>query len=306
MSRNYKTSIGGQAVLEGIMMKGVQESVMAVRKPDGSIHLEKWDNPKRGSWSKIPFVRGVLNFVLQMKDGYRCLMKSADISGEGIEEPQSKFELWLERKFGDKLMKVVAAFSSVLGVVLALGLFFFLPAFLAGLLKPIVPSWALSLTEGIIKILIFIAYIWLTSLLSDMKRLYQYHGAEHKTIACYEAGEELTVENVRKHKRFHPRCGTSFLIIVFVLGILVFSVVTWSNPFVRTLLKLALLPVVVGIAYEIIKLAGRYDNVCTRIISFPGIKMQHLTTREPDDSMIEVAIAAMKEVLPKEEGEDRW
>lgn len=306
MSKRYKTSIGGQAVMEGVMMKGPRKTAMAVRKPDGSVYREVWNNPPRKAYNKIPLVRGVVNFVLQLKDGFRCLMKSADISGEGLEEPESKFEQWLARRFGDKLTQVVSVFSAVLGVLLAVGLFFFLPSLLCGLLRNFIPRWGLSLIEGLIKIGIFVAYLGLTSLMSEMKRLYQYHGAEHKTIACYEAGEELTVENIRKYPRFHPRCGTSFLLIVLVLGIIVFSVVTWSNPLIRSLLKIALLPLVVGIAYEMIKLAGRYDNLLTRMISFPGLKLQHLTTREPDDEMLEIAIQSMLPVLPEQEGEDQW
>ena len=173
-------------------------------------------------------------------------------------------------------------------------------------MKGILPRWGLSLIEGFLKIALFVGYLAVVSLLPDMKRMFQYHGAEHKTIFCYEAGLELTVENVRKQKRFHPRCGTSFLIIALILSILVFSVVTWSSPLIRTLLKLALTPIVVGIAYELIKLAGRYDNVFTRILSFPGLKLQHLTTREPDDSMIEAAIASVKPVIPEKKGEDQW
>ena len=173
-------------------------------------------------------------------------------------------------------------------------------------MKGILPRWGLSLIEGFLKIALFVGYLAVVSLLPDMKRMFQYHGAEHKTIFCYEAGLELTVENVRKQKRFHPRCGTSFLIIALILSILVFSVVTWSSPLIRTLLKLALTPLVVGIAYELIKLAGRYDNVFTRILSFPGLKLQHLTTREPDDSMIEAAIASVKPVIPEKKGEDQW
>ena len=194
----------------------------------------------------------------------------------------------------------------LLGFGVAILLFTFLPAFLGGLLKGVLPRWGLSLFEGLLKIALFIGYLALVSLMPDMKRMFQYHGAEHKTIFCYEAGLELAVENVRKQRRFHPRCGTSFLIIALVLSILVFSVVTWSSPLIRTLLKLALTPLVVGIAYELIKLAGRYDNLFTRIISFPGLQLQHLTTREPDDSMIEAAIASMKPVVPETKGEDQW
>ncbi len=307
MGKNFKTSIGGQAVLEGVMMRGPRKSAMAVRKPDKSVYLEEWDNPPPKKISKVPFVRGSFNFVYSMMDGYKCLMKSAEISTEGLEEEtQSKFEKWLEEKCGEWLMKIIMVIASVFGVAVSVVLFMFLPALLVSAVKNFLPSWSLSLVEGIIKIIIFVGYLSLVSLIPDMKRLFQYHGAEHKTIFCYEAGEELTVENVRKQKRFHPRCGTSFIFISLALSILVFSVVTWSNPLIRTLLKIVLLPVVVGIAYELIKLAGKYDNLFTRIISFPGLQIQKITTKEPDDEQIEIAIASMKPVLPEVEGEDKW
>lgn len=307
MSKHFKTSIGGQALIEGVMMRGPRKTAMAVRKPDGELETQIWDNKPARAWNRIPLVRGVVNMVSSLVVGYRCLMKSAEISTEGLEEEEpSRLEKWLEEKLGDNLMKAVMLVGSVLGVVIAVGLFMFLPAWLVGLGEGVLPRWAMSLIEGFIKIGVFLAYMALVGLMPDMRRLFQYHGAEHKTIACYEAGEELTPENIRKYPRFHPRCGTSFIVIVLILGILIFSVVTWSNALVRTVLKLCLLPVVVGIAYELIKLAGRYDNLFTRIISFPGLKIQHLTTREPDDSMIEAAIASMKPVIPENEGEDVW
>ena len=305
--KSFKTSIGGQALIEGVMMRGPQKIAMVVRKPDGDLQVDVWDAPKKTVWNRIPIVRGVVNMVVSLMDGYKCLMKSAEISTQGLEEEEpSRFEKWLDEKLGDKMTKVVSVISAVLGFGVAILLFTFLPAFLGGLLKGVLPRWGLSLFEGLLKIALFIGYLALVSLMPDMKRMFQYHGAEHKTIFCYEAGLELTVENVRKQRRFHPRCGTSFLIIALVLSILVFSVVTWSSPLIRTLLKLALTPLVVGIAYELIKLAGRYDNLFTRIISFPGLQLQHLTTREPDDSMIEAAIASMKPVVPETKGEDQW
>ena len=305
--KSFKTSIGGQALIEGVMMRGPQKIAMAVRKPDGDLQVDVWDAPKKTVWNRIPIVRGVVNMVVSLMDGYKCLMKSAELSTQGLEEEEpSRFEKWLDEKLGDKMTKVVSVISAVLGFGVAILLFTFLPAFLGGLLKGVLPRWGLSLFEGLLKIALFIGYLALVSLMPDMKRMFQYHGAEHKTIFCYEAGLELTVENVRKQRRFHPRCGTSFLIIALVLSILVFSVVTWSSPLIRTLLKLALTPLVVGIAYELIKLAGRYDNLFTRIISFPGLQLQHLTTREPDDSMIEAAIASMKPVVPETKGEDQW
>ena len=307
MSKHFKTSIGGQALIEGVMMRGPRKTAMAVRKPDGELETQIWDNKPARAWNRIPLVRGVVNMVSSLVVGYRCLMKSAEISTEGLEEEEpSRLEKWLEEKLGDNLMKAVMLVGSILGVVIAVGLFMFLPAWLVGLGEGVLPRWAMSLIEGFIKIGVFFGYMALVGQMPDIRRLFQYHGAEHNTNACYEAGEELTPENIRKYPRFHPRCGTSFIVIVLILGILIFSVVTWSNALVRTVLKLCLLPVVVGIAYELIKLAGRYDNLFTRIISFPGLKIQHLTTREPDDSMIEAAIASMKPVIPENEGEDVW
>ncbi|WP_077534780.1 DUF1385 domain-containing protein [Massiliimalia massiliensis] len=307
----HKSKIGGQALIEGVMMRGVHKTAMAVRKPDQQIEVEVWENhtPKSsaGRVKRWPFVRGVFNMIESLTVGYRCLMKSAEISGADLEEEPTKFDLWLEKHFGDKLMKYVGWISGVLGVLLAIVLFMLVPSLIVwglGFLFD-VGIWR-GLIEGVIKIGIFVGYMALVGKIPDMRRLYQYHGAEHKTIACFEAGEELKVENIRKYPRFHPRCGTSFIFLVLFLGILIFSVVTWSNPVIRTLLKLALLPVVVGIAYELIKLAGRYDNLFTKIISWPGLKLQHLTTKEPDGEQIEVAIESVKPVLPDNLEEDRW
>ena len=307
MSKSFKTSIGGQALIEGIMMKGPRLSAMAVRKPDGTIHMEEWENPSPKLYNKIPLVRGVCTFIGTMGTSYKCLMKSADISMEGIldEEPESKFEKWLTEKLGDKLMTLVTGLGAVLGVGIALLLFMYLPALLVSLLKGILPPWSLALMEGIIKMALFLGYLWATSLMSEMRRMFEYHGAEHKTIACYEAGEELTVENVKKHLRFHPRCGTSFLFLTLFISIILASVITWNSLIIRTLLKVLMLPLVMGIAYELIRFAGRHDNVCTRVISWPGLQIQRLTTREPDDGQIEIAIAAMEKVIPENEGEDR-
>ena len=308
MSKNFKTSIGGQALMEGVMMRGPRKSAMAVRKPDGELYTEVWDNSPRKIWNRLPLVRGVVNMVESLVVGYRCLMKSAEISTEGMEDDEEagKFEQWLEKTSGDKVTNIFLGIGSVLGVVLAIVLFMLLPAWLVGLGEGFLPRWGMSVLEGILKIAIFIGYMALVGRIPEMYRMFQYHGAEHKTIACYEAGEPLTVENIRKHCRFHPRCGTSFIFIVLILGILIFSVVTWDNAVVRTILKLVLLPVVVGFAYELIKLAGRYDNWFTRIVSFPGLQIQRITTHEPDDSMIEAAIASMTPVLPEQEGEDKW
>ncbi|HIZ54765.1 MAG TPA: DUF1385 domain-containing protein [Firmicutes bacterium] len=294
------------------MMRGMNKIAMAVRLPDGSIDLEELPagdlaHPKW--YRRIPIIRGVINFIDSMAKGYTCLMKSAEKSGmDDTDEEPSKFEKKLTELFGDNLMKVMAGIGMVLGVGLAILLFMYLPALFVQGLSALFPLSNIlrSLIEGIIKIIIFVGYLALVSQMKDIRRTFEYHGAEHKSIFCYEHGDELTVENVRRYQRFHPRCGTSFMIIVLILSILIFSVVTWDNLVIRILLKLALLPIVVGISYELIKFAGRHDNLVTRIISAPGMALQHLTTREPDDSQLEVAIAALKEVLPVHQGEDRW
>ena len=307
MSKQHKTSIGGQAVIEGIMMRGPEKTSLAVRLPNGSLDVETWENPKITAWyKKTPFVRGIFNFVDTMRLGYKCLMKSADKAGFDEGEPD-KIDLWLNRHFGKKATAVLTGFASVIAVVAAVLMFLILPTFAVKGLDMLLPLGGFaSLIEGLIKIAILVGYMAAVSRMKDIHRMFQYHGAEHKTIFCYEAGEELTVENVRRQRRFHPRCGTSFLLIVVIVSVLVTSFVTWSNPWLRVVLKILLLPVVVGISYEIIKLAGRYTNLCTRMISAPGMWLQHITTQEPEDDMIEVAIASLKPVLPSVEGSDRW
>lgn len=307
----FKTQIGGQALIEGVMMRGPKVQAMAVRLPSGEIDLEQWDLKPAKWYRKTPFIRGPFNFVDSLVSGYKCLSKSADKSMQGVEEePTSKFEKWLTDKLGDKLMAIVMVIASVLGVALALGLFIWVPALITKGLSMLVPlnDFVKNIIEGVIKMTVFICYIALTALLKDIRRTYEYHGAEHKTIACYEAGEELTVENVKKHRRFHPRCGTSFMFLVLFISIIVTSVfqVPWDILWLRVLLKLCILPVIVSVAYEIIKLAGRYDNILTKIVSAPGLWIQRLTTREPDESEIECAIAAFMPCIPEEKGSDRW
>ncbi len=305
----HKSKIGGQALIEGIMMRGLDKASMAVRKPDGEIDVETWELKKPSVFNKIPVVRGTVNFIQSMTMGYKCLSKSAEKAGLDDDEnyEPSKFEKWLDDKFGDKLMGMVTIVGTVLGVIGSFLLFMFLPSLIVKGIDMFIPIGGFkALVEGIIKIIIFVIYLSLVAKMKEIRRVYEYHGAEHKTIFCYENGLPLTVENVRKQSRFHPRCGTSFIIIVLILSIMIFSVVTWSSVLTRTLIKLALLPLVVGIAYELIKIAGRYDNWLTRIISYPGIKLQNLTTREPDDSQIEVAIAAMEAVIPENKADDQW
>lgn len=303
-----KTSIGGQALIEGIMMRGPVLTSMATRMPDGSIDVETW-NTHKGSktpWTrKTPFIRGIFNMVDSMVVGYSCLMKSAEKAG--VEEEPTKFDKWLEKKLGHNMMKMLGGFAAVLGVALAAVLFIFIPTGLSSLLKPLIGTGVgLSLIEGLIKVIILVGYMWLCSRMKDMRRVFEYHGAEHKSVACYEAGLPLTVENVRPQRRFHPRCGTSFLFLVVFISIIVGSFISWDNPAIRMLLKLALIPVVVGISYELIKLAGRSDGLLTRIISAPGMWLQHITTCEPDDGQIECAIAALEAVIPEDENADRW
>lgn len=301
-SNTIKTSIGGQAVIEGVMMRGPKLTALSVRMPDQSISTEVWDTPNSNKWyKKTPFIRGVFNFVESMTDGYKSLMKAAEKAGlDDEEEEPSKFEQKLRQLLGDKFMPFLQGFILLFSLAMALFFFAFLPTTLVGFFKDYINHpLALSALEGLTKIAILILYLALISNMSDIKRVFMYHGAEHKTIFCYEHGEELTVENVRKYTRFHPRCGTSFLVIVLLLSILVSSMVSWDNLWMRVGLKVLCLPIIMSLSYECIKFAGRHDNLFTRILSAPGLWTQRLTTREPDDSMIEVAIASMKKVIPE-------
>lgn len=313
------TKIGGQALIEGVMMKGADTGAMACRLPDGTIDVETWpeNNGKHMPWyRKCPLVRGSFNFVLSMRDGYRCLTKSAEkqmpADGEEEEEEElSKFEQWLDDKLGDKLFGIIMTIGMVLGIALAVVLFVVLPKWLIGTLIAHTPisddsRFVRSLLEGIIKIALFLVYMGLTVFMKDIRRTYEYHGAEHKTIACYEAGEELTVENVKKHTRFHPRCGTSFIFITLIVSILVMCIVPVYQVLPRVIISILLLPLVVGISYEFIRIAGRSNNWLTRALSFPGLQIQRITTREPDASQIECAIAALKPCIPEDLEDDKW
>ena len=311
----HKTSIGGQAVIEGVMMKGPKEMAIAVRKPDGEIIIEKKPVSERIRKSKIlkwPLIRGCVGFFDSMVTGVKALMFSAqffDIEGE--EESESKFDQWLERKFGDKIKDIVIYVSVVLSLIFSIGLFFLLPNFITELIAKIsgisVDGTVRTLIEGGVRMLIFLGYIFLVSQMKDIKRVFMYHGAEHKTIATYEHGMELTVENARKGCRLHPRCGTSFLIFVMIVSVIVFLIIPKGLPwYMRAIFKILLLPLVAGISYEIIKFAGRHENWFTKIISMPGMWLQYITTREPDDSQLEVAIASIKAVIPDNKEEDKW
>ena len=304
----FKTSVGGQALIEGIMMRGPKKMAMAVRQPDGDIYTETKDLSSH-TWQKWPLVRGVCAFVDSLVGGYQCLMKSAEISmgEEAFEQEESKFDRWINDTFGDKAGNFIMALAAVAGGILALVLFLIIPTALVGFLGRFVELglWR-ALLEGILKIVMLVGYMALVGQMKDIKRMFSYHGAEHKTIACYEAGLELTVENIRPCSRFHPRCGTSFLLIVVLLSILVGALITSTHTLLRIALKLLLLPVVMGVSYEIIKFCGRHDNALTRAVSAPGLWLQRITTNEPDDSMIECAIAAVLPVLPEHPDEGRW
>ena len=307
------TSIGGQALLEGIMMRGPKKTVVACRLPDKTIENEELEikNPmEKYPWMKIPFIRGVVSMIHSMMIGFKALSISAEKAATGEEEEeQSKFDKWCERhNVGNTLMGAVMGISIFLGIALAVGLFIFLPSlcfngihWLSGSNEAL--GYWRSPIEGGFRLLIFVTYMTIVSLLPSMRRVFQYHGAEHKTIFCYENELDLTVENVRKQGRFHPRCGTSFLILMLIVGIVVGIFIPFSNPVLRTACKLALLPVSVACGYELIKLCARHDNILTRIIAAPGLWMQRITVKEPTDDMIETAISAMKEVIP-ENGED--
>ena len=307
-----KTTIGGQAIIEGIVMKGPKKSCTVVRKADGELVVREQDSvplSMRRKFFGLPLVRGVVTFVSALVDGMEAIDYSSQFIEDDEEEP-SRFELWLERKFGsERINKIIMALATVLGVVIPLGLFFLLPSILTSPLPTDAPQLLRNLLEGVVRIAIFLAFMWAVSHMKDIRRTFEYHGAEHKTIFCYEAGDELTVENVRRQGRFHPRCGTSFLFVVIIISILVSSVVFSLLPPLTALWRfvghLALLPLVVGLSYEINRFAGRVDNKLTYALRWPGIRLQHLTVFEPDDSMIEVAIEAMKRVVPEDDS-DKW
>lgn len=306
----FRTSIGGQALIEGILMRGPKKQSIVIRTKEGLVTKVEDIKASKDKYPILgwPLIRGVVNLVASLSNGMKALTYSAEFMPEDEQDEPSKFDKWFEDKFGsEKAEKMIITTSVVLGVIIAVGLFILLPTFVVGLLDGIIKAAALrNILEGVLRIVIFLLYIWLVSKMEDIRRVWMYHGAEHKTIFCYEAGLELTVENCRKMSRLHPRCGTSFMFIVMIVSILVFSVVSWSNMLVRMALRILLLPVVVAISYELIKYAGRHDNWVTKILSAPGKAMQKLTTAEPDDSMLEVAIEAMKLVIPENDGEDKW
>ncbi len=308
----HMTSIGGQAVIEGVMMRGPKEIATAVRKSDGSIIIDK--KPVNSfvvkyKLNKIPILRGVVSFVESLVTGMKCLMFSADqmdLEDDEAYKP-SRFETWLENKFGDKIKDIAIYFAVFVAIIFSIGLFMLLPNALAHVVELFTDNRiVLNLSEGIIRMLIFLGYMLLVSRMKDIQRVFEYHGAEHKTIATYESGAELTVENARQHSRLHPRCGTSFLLIVMVVSIVVFSFLKWGAMWQNLLCRLALMPVVAGISYEMIKFAGKSKSPVVRVLTLPGLWLQKITTREPDDSQLEVAIASIKAVIPENKEDDKW
>ncbi len=317
--------IGGQALIEGIMMRGPEKDAIATRGADG-IHLEVSDRKVRqkGSFFTWPLIRGCVNFFDSQLCGVKALMRSADLSPEGQEETPGKFDKWLMQKLGDQnFQKLLIAIAVALGIGMSVALFFLLPMVIVTFFDRWIESTLLlNLIEGAVRVVIFVGYMLLISQMKDMKRVFAYHGAEHKTIRCYEARLPLTVGNVKVQTRLHPRCGTSFLLIVVLLSIALFSVAssallalfpalemlrgTFSFRLVMIAFKLLLLPLVVSVGYEINRVVGKYDNTLTKLLTAPGMWFQNFTTQEPDDAMIEVAIAALEAVLPEQEGKDRW
>jgi len=325
MAEKFKTMIGGQALIEGIMMRGPKLDAIVIRGKDGlTVETTPRKIAPKGSFATWPFIRGAVNFFDAQVTGVKALMRSADLSPEEYKEEPSKLDKWLEEKLGnEKFQKAVVGIAVALGLAMSIGLFFLLPMVIGSFFDGVIRSNVVrNLLEGLVRIVIFVAYMLLVSRMKEMKRVFAYHGAEHKTIRCYEAGLPLTVENVRQQTRMHPRCGTSFLLIVMILSILVFSVASSAllsavpnmeaicGPVLYKVLmivfKLLLLPLVVAISYEINRLVGRYDNWFTRAMTAPGMWFQNFTTNEPDDTMIEVGIMAVQAVLPEEEGADRW
>lgn len=339
MSEKKMTSIGGQAVIEGIMMRGPEKIAVAVRKPDGDIIIDESEVKIKGGIRKIPFIRGVFSFVDSLVIGIKALMfsanfydddgnpkeeketekiekseKSEKIDEKSKENSKNKSKKKDEKQENEEMPGWMMALTIATSLCLSIGLFIALPNLIAGF---IVPGGAedagsnvvlYNLVESVVKMVIFLGYLILVSRMKDIQKVFEYHGAEHKTIFCYENGEELTVENVKKFKRFHPRCGTSFLLFVIVISIIVFSIIgRFDSKILNMLIRIALLPVVAGVSYEIIRFAGKHtENKCVSWLNKPGMWLQRLTTREPNEKQIEVAIEALKAVLPKEKDADNW
>ena len=303
------TKMGGQAVMEGIMMKGDKKTAVAVRLPSGDIHIKTEENPKKRTWAKIPIVRGVIVFVNSLIQGTKTLMYSADVLekyeeklGEGALAEKGKFETWLEKHFGERAVwNILIAISVIISLVFSIGIFVIGPTAVINWMTAFTENEiVLNLTEGLLRIAIFVIYVLLISKMKDIHRVFQYHGAEHKCIHCFESGRELTPENCQEFYTLHPRCGTSFLVFVLVISLIVFSFLGWPNLALRIVSRLLLIPFIAGISYEVLKWAGKSDNWFIKIISIPGLYLQKLTTAPPDNEQLEVAIAAVKAVMDED------
>lgn len=301
------TSIGGQAIMSGIMMRGPYRTATAIRLHDGTIHLKTEPTPKVPKAGQIPFIRGVVNFVMALVNGTKILMDSADVLEK--DEPENyepdKFDQWIEKKFGkEKGWNILLTLSVIIALVLSIGIFILLPTVIVGALSSVVDSvFVLNLIEGGFRILLFIIYVFAISKIKDIHEVFQYHGAEHKTIHCFENNLELTPENAQTFYTLHPRCGTSFLMFVMIIAVLIHALMGWPNMWMRILTRILVLPVIAGISYELLRWAGRSDNAVVRFLSLPGIYLQKLTTATPNNEQLEVAIVALKAVLPKEDEE---
>lgn len=298
---SYK-AVGGQAVIEGVMMQSDKKKAIAVRNPNGGINvktslIDSW--VKKKHIDKIPLLRGMFILIETMIDGIKSLNYSSDVFMQEIgEEEEDAIDRFIKKIFGDKANDILIVISMIIAIILSVGLFIMLPTFIGGFFARFTNNEVLlNLAEGVIRILILFAYIYLISKNKDIERVYQYHGAEHKSIHCYESGKELTIENAREFKRLHPRCGTNFLFIVMATSIILFAFFGWPNPLLRILMRIVCIPIVAGIAYEIIRLLGKYDNKITKVVAYPGMMLQYMTTKEPDDEQLEVAIASLKAVL---------
>lgn len=299
-NKEINKSIGGQAVIEGVMMRGKKIYVLAVRTPQNSIEIvkEPLKQTKYAFW-KLPVMRGVAAFADALVLGMKIMTRSAEIAGTDEEVAPDKVELFLQKLFGDKWTDYILYFSVALSVVLSVGLFMLLPTWLAGFLR-ILPLWAVSIAEGLLRIVILVSYMLLISRMKEIKRVFQYHGAEHKAIHCFENNKELTIDHVRNFSRFHKRCGTSFLFLVMLISMVVFFFVQTDELWLRLLLRILFVPLIAGVSYEVLRWAGSSQSLFVKVISYPGICLQKITTSDPDDGQIEVAIAALKEVLEYE------
>ena len=311
MPTQKKTTIGGQAIIEGIVMKGPKKTYTVVRKANGELVTKEEDAHRPSAIWKKPVLRGAYNLFVAMKDGIQAINYSASFfEDEQADVPPSKFETWLENKVGSEgLNRLILGISTVIGIALPVGLFLLLPSFIGGFVPEGWGVLARNVLEGIVRVILFLVFMWSVSHMKDIRRTFEYHGAEHKTIFCYEAGQELTVENVRRQSRYHPRCGTSFMFVLIIIATIVssivFSIIDITNPFLRMLAHLILLPLVVGISYECNRYAGRSESLVSRALRWPGLMIQRLTVFEPDDAMIEVAITGMKAVIPDDDS-DNW